>query len=351
MLAWTCYSSRIWRRRIVVECTVLERRQGESLREFESLRLRQMSKLEPGIMPTKSILLEDDLPVILASYDLGKYQGFKTFANGAGQTTLLLETDRDRFVLRYYENRTNEHVQFEVKLFNFLKSKNYPVPKILKNRAGEFSGIYKNKPYIIIEFIEGKHGKNPNDEFDFKEMAEVIKVVTQLHNLTKDNEQEYFKNREVYDVEYCWREFQKKHPHLVETEKGKWLKAELDKLQFPPELPKGLCHADLNYGNFLFRGGKIAAVLDFDMSFYTHLIYDVASLIYWWAWPPKEGFKKDHAERIIEEYSKWRVLGEVEKAHIYDVLKLIILLGISWSDEGDFEGEKEKIEALEFQNL
>ena len=36
-------------------------------------------------------------------------------------------------------------------------------------------------------------------------------------------------------------------------------------------MPKGLCHADLNYGNFLFKNAKIAAVLDFDMSVFTFL--------------------------------------------------------------------------------
>lgn len=187
-------------------------------------------------MPIKSTISESDLPIILASYDLGEYQGFKTFANGAGQTTLLLETTRGKFVLRYYENRSEEHVSFEVQLFDFLKSKGYPIPQILKNRAGECSGVYKGKPYIIIEFIEGQHGKNPNHEFDQKEMAEVIKVVAQLHGLTQNYEQEYFGNHEVFDAAYCRKEFQKKHPHLIGTEQGTWFMAELDKLESPPPI-------------------------------------------------------------------------------------------------------------------
>ncbi len=297
-------------------------------------------------MSVKTTISEIDLPKILANYDLGEYRGFKTFANGAGQTTLLLETSMGKFVLRYYENRPQKHVSFEVQLFNYLRSKNFPVPAIIKNRLGEFSGTYKEKPFIIIEFVGGEHGKNPNDFFDVKEVAEVIKVVAQLHNLTKDYAPEYFKDREVFDAKYCWKEFEKKHSHLVESEKGKWFKAELNKLEFPTSLPKGVCHADLNYGNFLFRNDKIVAVLDFDMSFYTYIIYDIASLIYWWAWSPKESFKGNEAAQIVSEYSKSRELTIEEKTHIYDALKLIILLGISWSEEGDFENEKIKIEFL-----
>lgn len=297
-------------------------------------------------MSAKQTIFENDLPAILTPYDLGDYRGFKTFANGAGQTTLLLETSKGKFVLRYYENRTDAHVDFEVQLFNFLRSKNYPVPAIIRNRSGNFSSKYNNKSYIIIEFVEGDHGKNPNDFFDAEQAAEVVKVIAQLHSLTRDYQPDYFSNREPYNAEYCWREFQKKHPHLVETEKGMWFKSELDKLEFPAEMPKGLCHADLNYGNFLFRDGKIVAVLDFDMSFYTFFIYDIASLIYWWAFPPKRGFQAEIAEQLVCEYSKWRELSGTERKHILDALKLITLLGISWSDEADFEQEKKRIEFL-----
>jgi hypothetical protein len=48
----------------------------------------------------------------------------------------------------------------------------------------------------------------------------------------------------------------------------------------------------------------------------------------------------------VKEYSKSRKLNLTEKKYIYDALKLIILLGICWSDESDFEQEKKKIDYL-----
>lgn len=297
-------------------------------------------------MPVKTTITESDFPKILSNYDLGEYHSFQTFAHGAGQTTALLETNKGKFVLRYYENRSKKHVLFEVQLFNYLHSKNYPVPTIIKNHSGNFSHEYKNKPYIILEFIGGEHSKNPNDFFDDNQVSEVVKAIAQLHNLTLHYKPKYFKDREPFDVAYCWKEFQKKHSKIVKSEKGKWLKNELKQLEFPTSLPKGLCHADLNYGNFLFKNEKITAVLDFDMSFYTYFIYDIASLIYWWTWPPQKGFKEKETAQIITEYSKWRKLTIEEKNHVYDAIKLIILLGISWSGEEDFESEKTKIEFL-----
>ncbi|MDP2598203.1 MAG: homoserine kinase [Candidatus Liptonbacteria bacterium] len=297
-------------------------------------------------MTAKATISKQDFVKIIADYELGEYKGFRTFANGVGQTTILIETTKGKFVLRYYENRSPKHVLFEVRLFNYLRNKNYPVPAIIKNRRGGFSGKYNGKPYIIIEFVDGRHCKNPNDFFDSGEAAEVVRVVAELHNLTEAYSPRYFKDREVFDAEYCWREFKGTHPRLIKNAKGKWFHNELGKLKFPDSLPRGLCHADLNYGNFLFRGGKVVAVLDFDMSFRTNLIYDVASLIYWWAWPPRSHLRENEAGLIVGEYIKTRGLTGLEKAHIYDALKLIILLGIIWSGEEDFAENKAKIEFL-----
>src|ERR1700753_785241 len=108
-------------------------------------------------MAAKQTITEEAFPKILTSYNLGEYKGFKTFANGAGQTTILLETATGKSVLRYYENRSHEHVEFEIKLFEYLREKSYPVPKVIKTSSGNSYGMYKDKPYLILEFIEGEH--------------------------------------------------------------------------------------------------------------------------------------------------------------------------------------------------
>ncbi len=297
-------------------------------------------------MAVKTKFSKEDFSKILSNYDLGKYESFKTFAHGEAQTTLLLITPKGKFVLKYYENRQKNHVLFEVRLFNYLRSKKYPVPPIIKTSSGKYFGKYKGKPYIIIGYIEGKHGKNPNDFFDLKELEEVVKLVAKLHNLMRLYNPRYFKDRQEFNAEYCLREYKKRSRETEKNERESWLKSELMKLEFPKSLPKVLCHADLNYSNFLFQKGKVVNVLDFDASFYSYLIYDIANLIYWWAWPPQKGFQEKEAKKVVSIYSKYHKLGASEKKHIYDALKLTILLGISWSEEGDFEGEKKKIEFL-----
>jgi Ser/Thr protein kinase RdoA (MazF antagonist) len=82
------------------------------------------------------------------------------------------------------------------------------------------------------------------------------------------------------------------------------------------------------------------------MSFIGPLVYDIASLIYWWAWPPGMSMKPAEAALIVKAYSALRPLGKDEPAHLYDALKLITLLGLSWSDDSDYEETKWRIECL-----
>ena len=167
------------------------------------------------VMIDKTTISEKDFPAILSNYDLGKHRGFQTFANGATQTTLLLETDKGKFVLRYYENRTDRHVDFEIRLFNFLGSKQYPVPAVIQNRSQARCRASTKKSHISLSSsLRASTARTRTVFFDVEQAAEVARVIATLHNLSEDYSPQYFSDRETFDVAYCWREFQKKHSHL-----------------------------------------------------------------------------------------------------------------------------------------
>lgn len=298
-------------------------------------------------MPVKPTISKDDFPRILAHYNVGEYERLRRFAHGAGQTTTLLITAKGRFVLRYYENRSEGYVLFEANLLSYLKSRKYPVAAIIRDSSGRLSGMYKAKPYMIIQHIDGRHTRNPNYFSNAKQIPEVARIVAKLHDSTRSYTSLYLKDRDHLDAGYCLRSYRKHFRDVGSGGNETWLQEELENLEFPASLPKSICHADLNYSNFLFKKGTVAALLDFDMSFYTYSIYDIANLIYWWAWAPEKELKEKEARRIVEEYSRWRPLNTAEKEHIYDALKLIILLGMSWSKEDDFNKGRKNIEFLD----
>ena len=127
-----------------------------------------------------------------------------------------------------------------------------------------------------------------------------------------------------------------------------WVGHELDHLKLPDSLPKGVCHGDTNPTNFLYHQGKLSGVLNFDQASYTWLLYDIAQMMYWLTWPNKGDLNFDASRKLIAQYEKQRRMTTHERAHLFDVLKLVILIGISWSLEDDegYANARRKVELL-----
>lgn len=310
-------------------------------------------------MAVKTIFSKSDFIGILSDYNLGEYRDSKPFTTGAVQTNYLLQTTKGKFVFRYYENRSKNSVSFESNLIKYLKDKNYPCPAPFKNKRGEFVSTYKEKPYIIFEFVEGRHIKNPNEN----QKKELIKRVAELQDITKNYKPQNKKYRWNYSAELC-RELARKEAQKLNTinakEKLKWLESELSKVKLPKSLPKGICHCDFHFSNVLFKNDKFNALIDFDDANYTFLIFDLASLINPFVksfeWNTWSNFRKDEnvfdfseARKIVSEYMKYRPLNDNEKKSLFDVFKLSILFDCIWyfarGNAEDFY-EKRKIEYL-----
>jgi homoserine kinase type II len=309
-------------------------------------------------MTEEYLIEESDFRKILQSFALGEYLNFDTFANGAGQTIVLLETTIGKYVLRYFKSRDRQHAVFEAELSEYLSSNGYPVPSLIKSIDGSQVNEYQGKPYILLEFVEGHQPLDPNEYFDAEQASKVIAKIAYRHNLTKNKPADQFTGQTPHDFNYCMTAYDNQERKINTDSRKLWFTTEMQALNLSDNLPKGICHADVNYGNFLFRNGEVVAVLDFDRSFHTHLIYDLANLIYWWASPPSKGLQIDTARYIVSEYSKHRKITAQEQESIFDALKFLHLLGIATSDEDEFQSGYDAIKELEeigrntfYQNL
>lgn len=310
-------------------------------------------------MAVKTNFLKNEFIDILSDYNLGKYVNSKPFTSGAVQTNFLLRTKTGKYVFRYYENRSKGSVLFESSLIKYLKDNKYPCPAPLANRNGEFVGIYNKKPFIIFEFIEGKHLEAPTES----QKKQLIEKVAKLQNLTKNYEPQYKEYRWNYDLKLC-KELVRKEARKINTDNAKeklmWFEEELTKIDLPDSLPKGICHCDFHFSNILFKDGNFNALIDFDDANYTYLTFDLVSLtnpfvsgFEWDTWPKfgKEDnvFNFEEAKKVVQEYIKYRPLSNNEKEYLFDVLKLSIMLDCIWRFErGDAKDffEKRKNEYL-----
>src|SRR3989338_7635384 len=100
-------------------------------------------------MTNKTTFSKIDFNNILIHYNLGAVRKFSTFKLGTVQTNVLLETTKGKFVLRYYETRSEKYAFFEVNLLEHLAKKMYPCPAPIRNVRGMLLGKYNKKPFAI----------------------------------------------------------------------------------------------------------------------------------------------------------------------------------------------------------
>jgi Ser/Thr protein kinase RdoA (MazF antagonist) len=290
---------------------------------------------------------------------LGQFGAFKPVAEGTVQTNFILQTTTGKFIFRYYENRSQGSVAFESHLVKYLNDKNYPCPAIFNNNRGEYVGIYKDKPFIIFEFVEGEHLENPTEA----QKRQLIAKVAELQNITQNYHPLHKEDRWNYSLELAQALAQREASRINTAnsrEKLAWFETELSQIDLPESLPKGICHCDFHFSNILFKNGQFRALIDFDDANFTFLTYDLATLINpfipAFEWNTWSSFSKDahlfdfrEAGKIVEEYVRYRPLAEIEKKHLFDVYKLTVMFDCIWyferGDVNDFY-ERRKIDGL-----
>jgi len=300
-------------------------------------------------MAVKSLFVQDDFNLIFSQYDFGTFTYSEAVSQGSVQTNYFLHTPKGKFVFRYYKNRSKESVLFESDLLMFLKKHQYPCPAPLQNLQGNIVGMYRNKPYVLFEYIPGQHIDQPGEHHK----QQIIQTVAWLQNLTHEYRPKGKKYRWNYNVELC-QKLASVEAQKINTENASkkllWLEKQLLILNLPESLPKGICHCDFHFSNLLFQDDQLVGILDFDDANYTYMVFDLVCLIDSWAWP----FESDEpnlgqAQNIAREYIRYRPLSDLEQQYIYDVHKLCILFDCVWyfgrGVSNDFY-EKRKIDYL-----
>ncbi len=271
----------------------------------------------------------DAIAEFISKYALGSVRSFERLPGGTTQTNYLLKASSGDFVIRSYENRSAEYVRFEIDALNQLSAADFPCQKPVANIVGEFVGEYARKPFAIFCYIEGEH------EADYGYPDQVASLVARMHRLSPAMRSEYSRFRERYDLRSCLQTAELNLSECVDDAAALvwlgWLKNELAHLDLPDNLPVGLCHCDLNSSNFLYKNRILTAILDFDMAAQTHFLYDVANLLYWWANPVVgDGQWQRRARELLAAYEEVRPLTPEERFHLYDMLKLVFLMSVSW---------------------
>src|SRR5210317_1540386 len=122
-----------------------------------------------------------EIKKILETYDIGSLKKFHGITEGIENTNYFIKTSRKKIILNIFEKRVqNRDVPFFVSLMDLMQKKGFKCPKPIKNKKNKVIFKIKNKPAIIVSFLEGKSKKKLNN----KECFHIGKEIAKFHQIS-----------------------------------------------------------------------------------------------------------------------------------------------------------------------
>ena len=247
---------------------------------------------------------------ILDDYNLRDEFELEEIIQGVENSNYFLKGKKDTYILTIFEKRTNkEDIPFFMDLMYHLNSNNIPCPKPIKDKNGNIIKQIKNKPFIIISFLEGKSIINPENHH-IKELGENL---AKLHLASQNFTARRKNNLSITKWQSQYKKITEQHKSITN---GLYedIKEELDWIEknWPNNLPTGVIHADLFPDNVFFLNDKLSGIIDFYFACTDFLIYDIAICINAWCFERDNELNVTKTKILLSSYNKVRKLSDHE---------------------------------------
>jgi len=239
-----------------------------------------------------------EIAAALAAWGLPPPSATRPEPKGSVNTNHHVWAGGDRYFFRLNEGKRLEDVAFEAEVHRFLEEARFPVPRLVRTPAGEGWVTVRGKPAMLFAYAPGE--EIDRDAAEPARCRRVGEALGHLHDLaggfqaSRANPYGPARVRAWLDELAALpgdRELDAARP-LLEDE---WARAGA-----LPGAPRGLVHGDLFVDNVLWLGGRVAAVLDWEMSCVDPFAYDLGVALNAWCWV--DGFRRDRAHALLEGY-------------------------------------------------
>ena len=214
-----------------------------------------------------------EIKKILETYDIGSLKKFHGITEGIENTNYFIKTSRKKIILTIFEKRVqNRDVPFFVNLMDMMQKKGFKCPKPIKNKKNKVIFKIKNKPAIIVSFLEGKSKKKLNN----KECFHIGKEIAKFHQISSKLK---IKRKNTLGLGTWFKMYEqtKKYNAQYSLKLKSYLNAY--KNNKPKKLSTGIIHADLFPDNIFFKNGKFSGFIDFYFSCNESFLYELAICI------------------------------------------------------------------------
>jgi homoserine kinase type II len=259
-------------------------------------------------------LSEIELKELFSKYNLGKLLNYKGIKEGIENTNYFAETEKGKFILTLYEKRVEEKdLPFFISIMQNLYDKNFPSPKPIINKNGNYISEILKKKASVVSFLEGsaKKNLNPNECYQVGNYAAKLHLITQNLNSKRENKLSVKSWRGIFaKVKKDCSKIHKSLPLIIEKNLN-----DIEK-NWPTNIPSGIIHADLFPDNIFFKKNELSGIIDFYFScndFYAFEIAICLNALCFEGTKENLSFNVTKAKKFIEGYSIIRKLSDDEK--------------------------------------
>lgn len=272
---------------------------------------------------------EKDLAGFLSDYALGPVRRFAPIPEGTENTNYALETDAGRFILTLVERRTPaDDLPFVLHLMRHLAESGAPVSEPVADHAGRVLKHLKERPAIILRWLEGRSAIDPDVEQCALAGAALARLHLAARSFADERLNPYGPARWPRLLAECG-ELAATPRHATEAAATDTAAVEqFDTLLarcresaarladgWPTAdhgLPRGAIHADLFPDNLFFADARVSGIFDFYFACTDLLAYDLAVMAASWCFDRANRFHLDRWRALTTAYAAERPLDDAE---------------------------------------
>jgi Ser/Thr protein kinase RdoA (MazF antagonist) len=227
-----------------------------------------------------------ELATVCSHYDVGVIESIKEFRRGSGRAPkVVLKTERGRFLLkrRAAGNDAATRVAFCHAVQLFLSKRQFPLPKLVRTRTDHKTTLVRDGfIYELFEFVDGDHY-----DMSLDATADAGRALALFHRLLTSFHLHGYRPPSggfhgapglKQHLELAGQRLSGGAAEVVER-----LAAAYDEASRRAEeqgfsgWPTHIVHGDWHPGNMLFRGSRVAAVIDYDTARLCPRALDIAN--------------------------------------------------------------------------
>lgn len=222
-------------------------------------------------MAQYTVLSDQNIRSIIATYNLGELHSFKILSGGSENTNYLVVTQSGKYVMTICEQKSAQEAGELANLLEHLAYHNFSTSKIVRNSTNEAIALWNGKPVMVKTFLEGKIIEDLPENL-------VVLLGRELGRLHQIEAPEYLPKIISYGKEH----FYEVENYAPNSQFNLWLYEVRDYIEkhISPNLPKALIHSDLFYNNIIVSDDeRSATIMDFEEATYYYRVFDLGMTV------------------------------------------------------------------------